>query len=98
MSSDSLKSNSPFDGEPSSEEALANALGSVRALAAGRFTVLGPLGRDLEGTFAFLARDLSANLLVVLKARRASLDTDAPLVLKVKIGRASCRERVLLRV
>jgi serine/threonine protein kinase len=83
MSSDSLKSNSPFDGEPSSEEALANALRSVRALAAGSFTVLGPLGRDLEGTFAFLARDLSANRLVVLKVTRASLETDAPVVLKV---------------
>jgi hypothetical protein len=83
MSPDSLPSNSPFDGERSSEVALADALGSVRALAAGRFTVYGPVGRDPEGTFAFLARELSADRLVVLKAASASNDVAAPSVLKV---------------
>ena len=83
MSPDSLPSNSPFDGERSSEVALADALGSVRALTAGRFTVHGPIGRDPEGTFAFLARDLSADRLVVLKAASASDVAAAPSVLKV---------------
>ncbi len=36
-------------------------------LAAGRFEVLGPLGQDQTGEFAFLARDLSVDRLVVLK-------------------------------
>jgi hypothetical protein len=83
MSSNSPPPNSPFDGEPSSEEALANALRSVRALAGRGFTVVGPLGRDLEGTFAFLARDLSANRLVVLKGARASVESGAPGILTV---------------
>lgn len=83
MSSDSLPPNSPFDGELSSEEVLASALRSVSALAAGSFTVLGPLGRDLEGTFAFLACDLSANRLVVLKVARESVESDAPGALNI---------------
>ena len=38
-------------------------------LGAGRFEVLGPLGKDRDGEYAFLARGLAAGRLVVLKRR-----------------------------
>ena len=84
MSSGWVPSNSRSDGEPSTVPSLADAFRSVKALAAGRFEVLGPLGSDLEGGLAFLARDLSADRLVVLKrSLGGSSDTDPSATLKV---------------
>lgn len=64
------RSDSPFEGEPSGDPSLERSIGSLRALASGEFEVLGPLGRDIEGEYAFLARDLSGERLVVLKHQR----------------------------
>ncbi|HEX5576267.1 MAG TPA: serine/threonine-protein kinase, partial [Gemmatimonadales bacterium] len=80
MSPNSVPFEGPFDGEAPSDPALADALRSVTALAADRFQVLGPLGRDSEGGFAFLARELSADRLVVLKR---SADAATPEALRV---------------
>jgi len=81
MSPDSVPPDIPFGDSPL-EPGLADALGSIRALAAGRFTVLGPIGRDIEGNFAFLARELSADRIVVLKNATAP-DPDGRGTLKV---------------
>jgi serine/threonine protein kinase len=64
-------SNDPFEGDPPADPSLERSLGSLRALASGEFEVLGPLGRDPRGGYAFLARDLSRDRLVVLKHRRS---------------------------
>ena len=48
---------------------LAQALDAVSGLGAGRFEVLGALGKDREGEYAFLARGLGSERLVVLKRR-----------------------------
>jgi serine/threonine protein kinase len=84
MSPNSVPFEGPFDGEAPPDPALADALRSVRALAADRFEVLGSLGRDPEGGFAFLARDLSADRLVVLK-RSAGVPGDATTPESLKI-------------
>ncbi len=55
----------PF-ATPDSQESLA----TVKALAEGQYEVLGPLGRDSRGEFAFLGREPQGNRLVVLKRRR----------------------------
>ncbi len=65
-----MSSNSP-SGDPIADAALAEALGSIRILASDRFEILGPLGQDREGEFAFLAREALADFLVVLKVRRS---------------------------
>ena len=48
---------------------LSQALDAISGLGAGRFEVLGPLGKDREGEYAFLARGLGSERLVVLKRR-----------------------------
>jgi serine/threonine protein kinase len=48
---------------------LSRTLDTVQGLGAGRFEVLGPLGQDRNGEYAFLARGLAAGRLVVLKRR-----------------------------
>ncbi|MGH7526815.1 MAG: hypothetical protein ACREMX_08925, partial [Gemmatimonadales bacterium] len=55
----------PF-ATPDSEESLA----TVKALAEGKYEVLGPLGRDSRGEFAFLGREPQGDRVVVLKHRR----------------------------
>ena len=77
-----MSSNSPSAGDPLADAALAAALGSIRVLASDRFEILGPLGQDREGEFAFLAREGLADFLVVLKLRRSG-NTRAPAELQV---------------
>ncbi len=57
----------PPAGDPHADPALEQALREVRSLAGNRFEILGPLGRDLAGEFAFLARDPAQDRLAVLK-------------------------------
>jgi eukaryotic-like serine/threonine-protein kinase len=83
MSPGPAPTDSPFDGDPVAEPSLEDALIAVRALAGARFEVLGPLGRDREGGFAFLARDLSAGRLVVLKRRAQAPGDLGPAALRV---------------
>jgi serine/threonine-protein kinase len=54
---------------PEPDPELSRTLDAVRGLGAGRFEVLGPLGQDRNGEYAFLARSLAAGRLVVLKRR-----------------------------
>ena len=65
MATGSTPPERPIEPEPE----LARALDAVRGLGAGRFEVLGPLGQDRNGEYAFLARGLAAGGLVVLKRR-----------------------------
>ncbi len=65
MSTGSLPPEGSFEVDPE----LSRTLDAVRGLGAGRFEVLGPLGKDREGEYAFLARELAGGRLVVLKRR-----------------------------
>jgi serine/threonine protein kinase len=67
MSPGRPRSDSLFGGDSPADPSLEKPLGAVRALAGARFEVLGPLGRDPEGEFAFLGREVSQQRLVVLK-------------------------------
>jgi hypothetical protein len=62
---------SPFgsqpDRDPAGDSGLQEALRGVQALAAEHYEVLGPLGRDANQQFVFLARQRSSARLVVLK-------------------------------
>lgn len=84
MPPDFAPSNGPPDGDPSLDPALDQAFGSVKGLAAGRFEVFGPLGRDRDGEFAFLARSLTENRLAVLKQEPQLFgDVNDPATLKI---------------
>ncbi|HEX5576512.1 MAG TPA: hypothetical protein VFX42_11600, partial [Gemmatimonadales bacterium] len=72
MSSGRSQSDNPFGGDPLSDPSLEKPLSVVRALAGRRFEVLGPLGKDGPGEYAFLAREASGNRLVVLKLHRTT--------------------------
>ena len=65
------RSESPFSGDPLADPSLEKPLSALKALAGSQFEVLGPLGRDGEGEYAFLAWEVSRNRLVVLKRQRA---------------------------
>ncbi|MGH7581168.1 MAG: serine/threonine-protein kinase [Gemmatimonadales bacterium] len=65
MATGSTPPERPFEPDPE----LSRTLDAVRGLGAGRFEVLGPLGQDRNGEYAFLARGLAAGRLVVLKRR-----------------------------
>jgi serine/threonine protein kinase len=71
MSPGRSRSESPFSGDPLADPSLEKPLSALKALAGSQFDVLGPLGRDAEGEYAFLAREVSRNRLVVLKRQRA---------------------------
>jgi serine/threonine protein kinase len=83
MSPGQPPSDRPFDGDPSTDAALEQSLRSVTALAGGRFEVLGPLGGDRQEGYAFLARDLAADKLVVLKRDLRVLGGPGTTALKV---------------
>lgn len=74
MSPGRTRSDNPFDGDPLADPSLEQSISALRALAGSEFDVLGPLGRDAQaqGEYAFLARDVSRNRLVVLKRQRSS--------------------------
>jgi serine/threonine-protein kinase len=59
----------PPEGSFEADPELSRALDTVRGLGAGRFDVLGPLGKDRAGEYAFLSRGLANGRLVVLKRR-----------------------------
>ena len=67
MSPGRPRSDNPFGGDPLADPSLEKPLSALRALAEGEFDVLGSLGRDAQGEYAFLARDISRDRLVVLK-------------------------------
>jgi len=71
MSTGSTPPEGAFEADPE----LARALDTVRGLGAGRFDVLGPLGKDREGEYAFLGRALGHGRLVVLKRRLVGSST-----------------------
>src|SRR4051794_7240337 len=70
MSPGRPRSDNPYNGDPLADPSLEKPLSALRALAGSQFEVLGPLGRDSEGEYAFLARQTASNQLVVLKQRR----------------------------
>src|SRR5215210_1194274 len=59
------------DGDPLADHSLEKPLSALRALAGTQFQVLGPLGRDARGEYAFLAREPARDRLVVLRRRRS---------------------------
>src|SRR4051794_40463421 len=71
MSPGRPRSDNPYNGDPLADPSLEKPLSALRALAGSQFEVLGPLGRDSEGEYAFLARQTASNQLVVLKQRRS---------------------------
>jgi serine/threonine protein kinase len=69
MSPHPSPSGSPSEGDSLATPEFGEALSAIRALAIGRYDVLGPLGRDDRGEFVFLGRDAVRDRLVVLKRR-----------------------------
>lgn len=76
MSPGGPRSDNPYDGDPLADPSLEKPLSALRALAGGQFDVLGALGRDTQGEYAFLAREISRDRLVVLKPGRRALMED----------------------
>src|SRR5215203_2764104 len=64
-------------GDPLADPSLEKPLSALRALAGSQYEVLGPLGRDAQGEHTFLARDVSLDVLVVLKRERRSVAAPA---------------------
>ena len=71
MSPGRPRSGHSFEGDPLSDPSLEQSLMAVSARAGAQFDVLGPLGRDAAGAYAFLARETSTARLVVLKHSRS---------------------------
>jgi serine/threonine protein kinase len=70
MSPARSRSDNPFEGDHLADPSVEKPLSALKALAGSEFEVLGPLGRDAQGEYAFLARELSRDRLVVLKQQR----------------------------
>ena len=58
--------------DPLADPSLEKPLSALRALAGSQYEVLGPLGRDAQGEHTFLAREVSLDVLVVLKRERSA--------------------------